>query len=688
VARGRFVIAYADHVSRLASLCVLAVVVALVSAPTIARACSCATSLSRVVLPPNGSTSVPTDAVLRVFLTGFPARVREVLGQEYRLRDERGDEVPLRRSVVRTRLDLAPVERLAPERRYVIEQLVAYDESGARLSDRERLRSVEPVRAVWYPIASFTTAAGPSSGRILRPAIRGAYLLAIDEPGMCGPASSLSVDVAPHASEPTDVLELRVPGQGVVATAPLRDREWIAAGDDHCARDPITLRGGDTLPFELVYLDMAGRSLGIASGSVTASSPRPASEANELWARAGWRVPVVTAPREPVPASGPPGCAFGVQVVEVVDVPGAPDEEAERSVLVGSDAGRWLLIPGPVERPRLRAHSWLEGVSQTRELDAEASVEAAVASPDGPVVVLRERRPESEGRASRPLTPSPVTLRAFSPRFDTRWTRELPDAHRYGIAVGGGRVVVTWAQPVGEEARLAYARLDDATGEGAVHTTSVLVDRFGDPPEPRFVGGRHLVFWRPRRHQAPLRTATLTARGLRATRRVGVAFVDADDHELTSLGDRVGVLTSPNVDFVMLDRHGRASTRPVSLGAGVRPADARMAWMGEHFVVVADMRDRLVATVVDLAGRAAVAWTLDVEPGSRLRDVVVTRGQTWVSYATTRREVRLARLACRTSAPDDAPPVLTSLPPLARADRPLYELAPRGSRSDTAVVTP
>ncbi len=104
-----------------------------------AIACTCSVvGLQRHAVPDDGATGFPTDGVLRVFLTAFPAPLRALVAREYRLVDDAGAEVPIDATVVWTRIDLRPRQPLRPNARYTLEALYTYA-YGERLSDSDRL---------------------------------------------------------------------------------------------------------------------------------------------------------------------------------------------------------------------------------------------------------------------------------------------------------------------------------------------------------------------------------------------------------------------------------------------------------------------------------------------------------------------------------------------------------------------
>lgn len=642
-----------------------------------AHACSCASPApTRRVLPTDGATNVPVDAMLRVFLEGFAEPIRALVGQEYRLRNEHGIDVPLRRAVVRTRIDLAPTEPLTPGGRYVLEQLFAYDEDGTRLADHERGRPGPPVRAVWYPIARFTTAATPISARSLRPRITRTALYRAFGGGDCGPATTLGVELDPSVdAHPTDVVELRVTGQGVVATAPLDGLESLGAGDDLCAYDPITLQRGNTVRFELVYLDAAGRSLGTARGRVSTQA-RPESTARER--TYGWRAPIVTATTEATVApSGPQGCEFGVDMETNGLAHGDPTSDAVRdTALLASGGGRWLFVPGSPGHPRLRAYSWVRGAPLAHALDEEVWVEASTASPSGPIMVVSERGSPSATASTRRA--STLELRAFTPRLGTRWRRPLPEGHEYALAYGDGRLLITWVERASSGARLSYALLDERTGEGEPRSTSIAVEPYGSAPRPVFVDGRFLVFWRPTLRDG-LRVSTLERDGF------GPALTelprdDSTDYDLMSVAGRVALVNARHgaVRLTILDRDGRVTGAPVELSRGVggrQNARPRIAWAGRFFAVTWETfpESGVFVTVVDREGRVAPPTQLDAADHRAIVGLVVERSEPWIAYTSGRRGVRLARLVCRSAPQSGAQPVLLGLPPLEPTARPMYE---------------
>ena len=121
--------------------------------------------LTRSVLPADGAREVPTDGIVRVFLSGgWPIEARQALRSEYRLVDEAGAVVPTESTLLDTTLTLAPTSTLAPGRTYSVERLYLY-RRGEQLSDEHRValaqRDDDPGRAHderrWFADSRFHT---------------------------------------------------------------------------------------------------------------------------------------------------------------------------------------------------------------------------------------------------------------------------------------------------------------------------------------------------------------------------------------------------------------------------------------------------------------------------------------------------------------------------------------------------
>lgn len=644
-------------------------------ASTRVSACSCASpTLSRQVLPADGATEVPTDASIRVFLHGFPEVARHALAGEYRLRDAAGALVALRAELVRTRLDLHPVDRLAPSTAYVLEQLFAYDDEGTLLTDDERARPGDALRAAWFPVARFTTAAGPAPSRLLTPDLDEVFLAVLNGGGDCGPATSLYVDLGARAGAlPTDLVELRVAGQGVVATAPLDGLDTISAGDTLCTLDPITLRPGASIAFEVTFLDLSGRTLGRARRRARARTRRPASDRSESWfGSSSWRpVEVVPTPASSTTAA-PRLCPLGLEGRDSTLV--ARGEYAHwwhGLVWVASSGGRWLFASGSTSRT-LRGFSWVRGSPRAHDLPFEAQIHAGHATPAGPLVVTTPHQSESGTTVilpGAPPPPAPVpSLLAFTPRLRVRWTRELPRGDTHSFAHGDGRVVVAWRARVGPTERLELVQVDELTGAGAPRSTPIWLDRGGTSPKVVFVAGRFLVFWRPE-SGARVRFAALGRDGELGIERE-LSFDGTYGFDVVSIGEHLGVTVVDQgvIRFALLDGEARIVGEPVALsrGVGTSNIDPSITWTGEYFVVSwrTFARNDTFVTIVDRDRRAAppVALTTDARVA-----IVADSSGVWAARASEA-DVQVVPLRCRTTPSDEPPRTIPPAPPRGRAD--------------------
>jgi hypothetical protein len=217
--------------------------------PGSAQACSCAEPrLDREVVPADGSVDFPVDGQVRIFLTGgYPAPLRARLGEEYRLIGPEGP-VAFTAAVEHTRLDLRPVAPLAPQTRYVLEAVFAYDAAGQRLDDEDRAARgpARTERRYWFPVVTFTT--GERAGA---PATRVPDLaeVRIDHRvggGDCGPGTSLLALWRPVPLAPFETYALEVQGHGVVKTSaragpPYDGRVSLTVSDTLCTADPYSL---------------------------------------------------------------------------------------------------------------------------------------------------------------------------------------------------------------------------------------------------------------------------------------------------------------------------------------------------------------------------------------------------------------------------------------------------------------
>ena len=631
-----------------------------------AHACSCVqVRLGREVLPADGAVDVPTDAVLRVFLTAFPESVRASLAAEYRLRDPAGTLVPLDATVVSTRLDLRPRTALQPSTEYTLEQVFAFGPTGARLGDTERWRApAGTVRGAWYPVVRFRTGAGPATGAARAPTIVRAELHFSSGGGSCGPATTVSVATRlPAAIAATDVAELRVRGQGVVATAPAEDAGELAAGDTLCARDPITLRRGASLRVQVAIVDASGAEVGASAwAGASGRGARPRSRSHtDLLGAGGWpSIPIGPTPPAAAP-SGPQSCAHGLEVVarrEVVSDT-APWTYGDRSTLAGDGSAAWIAFRGADAAP-LRVFALAPGRTSELPSTLPGRPEALVAGA-GPLLLSRLY-------GAGATQSSVVSLDA---RGTPRWTSALSgEGGGHRLARGGGQVLAAWgARQPDHSRRLAFALLDDRSGAPIASTVSTTygLDTNAEGPAIAFVDDRFLVAWvgRVGLARGPTRVGAIDGTSLGPA---PILPVQSDGPlDLAAGGARAALVTSEggHIHATILDRDGRVVTGPVVLSTGVGGSDNRLprvAWDGRLFAVAWETHPApgTYVAVIDARGTASPAVRIDGdEPHAGTVGIAPAPGGGWLaSYTVDRARGMLAELRCRTGPATGAPQVL------------------------------
>jgi hypothetical protein len=630
-----------------------------------AHACSCVpVRLGRTVLPADGDVDVPTDAVLRVFMTAFPEPVRASLAAEYRLRDPSGAVLPLDATVVSTRLDLRPRTPLQPSTEYTLEQVFAFGPDGVRLADTARWHApAGAVRGAWFPVTRFRTGGRTATHAGRAPTIGRMEVLHAHGGGDCGPATELVVAMGPTAAiAPTDVVELRVRGQGVVATALAEGTTELSAGDMVCERDPITLIAGP-LDVQVAIVDASGTEVG-ASPWRRATEPgvRPRSRPPTGLAGAGsWpSIPIVAAP--PATSSGPQGCSHGLEVVARREVAarGAPSSYGDRSTLTSEGRRAWIAFPGAdtdAGADPARVLALTAGRTSALRATIAGRPEAMVASARGPVILSRVYAADA---------PTLTSITVLTARGAPGWTAALPGEGRaYRLARGGGQVLAAWAARRADfSTRLAFALLDEEGGALLTHTVS---DRYGiDPdsegPAAAFVDGRFLVVWSGGvgLGRGPTRAAAITGTTLGPA---PIVRVESDGPmDLASAGARAALVTSSHGEILwaLLDRDGRVAVGPVVLSGGVGGDDNRLprvAWDGQLFAVAWQSYPEPGAyvAVVDASGTTSPSLRLDRDHGLAGPVGIAAGPGGWLASYNVDERAMLTELRCRASAPTGAP---------------------------------
>jgi hypothetical protein len=620
--------------------------------------------MGRDVVPADGAVGVPTDATVRVFLRAFPATVRAAIAAEYRLRDVSGALVPFDARVVGTRLDLDPRAALQPDTEYRLEQLFAYDRAGVRLADTDRWRAGgSGLRGAWFPVVGFRSGAGPSSAAHRVPTIAGAALHFAHGGGDCGPATAVSVDLSGAAGGATDILELRVRGQGLVATDRADGTPRLYAGDMLCDPDPVTLRAGASLEVQVALLDASGRELGATPWRRAAGrGPRPPSSGRAPLAyRGGWSALSLVQPRAAAGA-GPAGCAFGLEVVSRRELvrEGAPWMHGDRSTLVTEGASGWIAFAGAERAPALRIFS-LAGTPMPATLPGIP--QAMLPGPTGPLLVSRVY---AAGGASQ------SALSALDARGRRTWSTPIAgEAGRYRLARGGGRVLVAWGAFAADYSELlAWAVFDERTGAPIVPATPTAhgIDTNAEGPAAAFVDGRFMIVWPNGAgllRRGPLRAAVVNGAVLGPAIDIPVASDGPPD--LTAAGTHAGLATAAaggRIAWTLLDRDGHVAAGPVVVSAGVGGTDNRLpriATDGRLFAVAWESYPDPGAyvAVVDAAGVASPALRIDqLEPLAGSVGIAATPAGFAASYTVDRGRGILASLRCRTQPGSGAPQLI------------------------------
>jgi hypothetical protein len=653
-------------------------------APPVARACSCVPArLTREVMPSDGARGFPTDGTLRVFLTAFSPAARAALASEYRLRDAAGHDVPLVAQVVSTRLDLAPLGPLRPETEYTLEQVFAFDAQGTRVSDTDRRYArAGSLRGVWYPVSTFRTGRGPAARRGVVPGIARSTLGFSHGGGDCGPAASVMVElqVPPHATD-TDVVELRVQGQGVVATAPAVGLGRLHAGDTLCDPDPVRLAGGASISVQIAILDATRGEVGASPWVVvTGTGARPTGSAGTGRGRDA-ALPTLAIEAAPAArASGPAACPHGLEVLTRTEVAatGAPWAYGDRATIASDGARGWLAFASAGEAPAPPRLVTVDGTGRlaTPRASVRGWPQALVPGAVGPLAVLVE-----------PSSPSTLAaqLVAFDGSGGAAWRAPLAGrGGSYRLARGGGHVLAMWsASNPDYSQQVALSLHDERTGAvlASALPTAEGIDTNAEGGVAAHVDGRFLIVW-PSGMGMSARTGLRSAVLAPGTVTMGPASALALDSyvppDLAAAGARAGLATGTQdgrIEWSLLDRDGRLVRGPVVLSQGVGGRDNRLpriGWDGRLFVVAWETHPEggAYAVAVDEQGVASPPVRVDAgEPHAGTVGVAVVGGRIVVAYTADRGRGMLATLACRASAARGAPPSIGRATPSAPSRR-------------------
>lgn len=666
-------------------------------APTVAEACSCArpTLQRELILTPVLGRALPTNAHFRLLLTGgYPAALRQALSQELRLRDPRGTLIPLKATLVGTRLDLKPLKPLEPRQRYQLEQVYAFDAKGDRLTDQARwllargVRGHRPraqgsLRRAWYPLAAVTTGAGKSKRRPRAPKLLEASRRFAYGGGDCGPGSSLSLRYTLPDANDNDVVELEVEGRGVVATFKAQRahdgrgyRGYI--GDLMCTPDKVTL-GSGVLKVRLRLRSITGRAsapapwLAVRSGGWrsgwSGAAPQgrlavttPAiQKAVQRWLAAALVVPTANSI-----AAGPPACLGGFEEVQhyALAEKGAPGSyEALGSV--GWQGGRgWALAQAQHQRPSDRVVQLFFGgkPAKARWLANDGLLGVGRIAGKGLLLAatLYTQKPQR----------TQIIVTAHDAAGKLRWRQALGSGrynNRPQLTLQGDRVLVVWRwSPKILENHVRWAILEGSSGRVLVQPAVAALPRIGADSLPGVTATAsafYISFAGPRRdHTVSLLSIS---RDGKETKLHALPLPKAGPilDIVAAGGDQLAIATANQrqIDWLLVDgKTGRRLAGPVrvSRGVGADNRKPRISFDGKIFavgweaypaggvhVVAIDGQGR-VSPPTRLGGATKTA-TIALAPASRDRFVA--------SYAERWGKVRAGILRCRKSAPPGPP---------------------------------
>ncbi len=621
-------------------LLIALVISASVAVSSRAEACSCVPPrLERVELPRDGAMDVPTDATMRVFLTSFSPSLRAQLGAEYQLRDAHGALVPLDTTVVSTRLDLRPRAPLRASETYMLERLFVFAADGTRLSDDERARAAPgSLRGAFFPVARFTTTAAASAPRAIAPHVDDASLSFPRGGGDCGPGAGIAVQLAPTAGAGTlDVIELRVReprGQSAVVSTRPASETMLYAGDLLCAFDPLTLPAGQSVAYQIAWLDGAGRELGVTAWARVSGrgSRRRAQRVVDRGVPRGWAATPITTPSTAATPRGPTGCEHGLEErarVELVAT-GAPSAYADRPALLLDATRVWSFYPSAPEGTgtTLRALSTAFDASPllatTRETTIEGWPDAVVPLGSSGAIVLA-RRYQIGAVTTATLTSLELSTDATRGPLAIAWQTPFDaSAGRYRMAISDRELAIVYGRrPPGEYSEsLSFVFVDPRDGHEtgpALHTAHGL-DANAEGAAIAHVGGRFVVVWPSGvglAGRGPLRATTVSSAGLGTIVDLPIASYSPPD--LVSVGTVAGLATATSdgrVELSVIGPDGALVRGPFALSRGVGGRDNRMpriAWDGHRFAVLWETHPATGAyvVVVDVDGHVSPPLRLD-----------------------------------------------------------------------------
>jgi hypothetical protein len=646
------------------------VLMALTSWVRASNACSCMRPvLSRTLSPADGARDVPTDAVVRVFLEAFAPELRQAVAKEMRLREASGAVVATSSTIVATRIDYRPDGPLKPNTRYVIEQLVAYDDKGGRLTDTERWQhalgyspSTAPKKIVlaWFETASFTTdVAGAGATTLPTPVVQKASLHRAHGGGDCGPANSLWMKLDPLTLPASSSLELEVRGQGVVTTMPPGSHDSIRAGNSLCAYDKVWLK--------LTQAPLTARVVVRGASTATAAGawqtvlgptghvrPRRPIAPDVLTRWNGARR--IKPPR--APADKPLHCAFGLESVAskvATQTGGAWTYDALGSVgEVGSKLATVATAPNNKHPLLIIGKGTRVGLKQTGR-NPRAWFDGA-----GALVGTTEWR--SSGDAG-------VVVARVDRRGKARWTKSLGAAGEVHqnprVVAGDGGALVAWIGP-GKPSyadELCWATFNDSNGRALASSKSCIPTVEGYPAVAA-VGKRFMVAHHRRSAGsmgsrgdaellivgpgAPKKHISLTI----GTRHGGMDMAVVADREVGVVGAKDGQIV-----WAKLAADGRLLRGPKVISRGGDNRKPRITWGHGTFAVVWERfpGQHSYAVTVDRFGTTSGMQELFAGMKSGTVAVTATKDGFATSATLRRNELVTERLRCRKQATQRAP---------------------------------
>jgi hypothetical protein len=595
-----------------------------------AHACTCMGSrLTRSVLPADGAREVPTDGIVRVFLSGgWPSEARQALRGEYRLVDEAGAVVPTESTLLDTTLTLTPTSTLAPGRTYSVERLYLY-RRGEQLSDEHRValaqRDDDPGRAHderrWFADSRFHTSRGPARAAPARVRLLSTEPYYGDQTS-CGPTSQLTVAYTLDRDVgPLEVLALELEGRGLLRLfePPARRRDALVIRAGMCTPDPLYL-GADPPPVRVVLLD--GRGQAIATSAYAAAgwvgplrerpepawpTPRPQPRLIERFAAS----PIGLTPAAAAP--GPAGCPYGLRSLRrwSLAATGMPRSYGLRGS-VGGDAQRgWAVLSDEHSQQSSLVVFGTQASTRVWPLTGRGSAPLAADDRRGGLVLVRTLYRDDTH------APPELDVRRLDLRGKTTWARRLAAGSSLpwpSLVAGDGHALLTWRGGSTIRHRMVLS-LDDG------HTLSATVSEGSSASdEATATAWDGTSYWRAESRR-PLEVLRLSPSAdvlerwpWPAAQAEHPALAASTTGPWLAWSDRRGVWLAPAREPERARRvapltPGHARPALVQLGRGAGPALWVVAWE-------ASPRGRVHAAVVDAQGHTSPPLALGDQSAS------------------------------------------------------------------------